>query len=133
LTDVRCDQSNLNNIYISRQKSDFRSVSNFGKLEDYLSSNGFDICFFEEMNVSEQIVKISAADLIIAPHGAGLANLVWSSEKVVIELFGRKRKPTFYLLAKSLGYEYGFLLCDEDDRGLIVDVQKLRKLINKIQ
>jgi hypothetical protein len=47
------------------------------------------------------------AECVVAPHGAGLSNLVFGERVSVIELFGARPGPhTFQWLAHSLGSRY---------------------------
>jgi capsular polysaccharide biosynthesis protein len=63
------------------------------------------------MTVAEQIEAFSTARLIVAPHGAALANLVFAgSGAAVIELFpAGYARPDYWKLANGvpgLGYHY---------------------------
>lgn len=74
-------------IYISRSKAKTRRVTNEKEIEIWLSQMGIEIVILEELDVAEQISLFKSASLVIAPHGAGLANLVHSPKgTTVIEL-----------------------------------------------
>lgn len=99
------------NIYISRSKSS-RSLLNESDLEQYLSNRGFDILHLETMSVDEQIRRVQKAKVVIAPHGAGLSNLVFMGKgsKVIEISSGEWWWPCFRRMAYSLDLNYELLL-----------------------
>ena len=62
-------------IYVSRQGSLTRSVLNHDQL--LLALKGWETVSLETMSIAEQIKIFSQASHILAPHGAGLVNLIW--------------------------------------------------------
>lgn len=65
-------------LYISRKKAGRRHLVNEEQLLPILKEYGFAPVFLEEMEVQDQIRLFSKATHVIAPHGAGLANLVFA-------------------------------------------------------
>jgi len=127
-------ESDSGRVYISRQAGTRgRKIVNFPELKAVLDNFGFDVYKFEELEVSEQISIISDADVVVGPHGAGFVNVLFGDDLTVLELLGpEKRKATFYLFSKSLGHDYGFLLCDRDGDGLRVDVSELSATLEEM-
>ncbi|MCF1435761.1 DUF563 domain-containing protein [Agrobacterium vitis] len=78
-------------LYVSRlDAGDVRRVVNEKAVCALLESRGFEIITPSELSVKEQVVAFRDAEVIVAPHGAGLANLVYCQPGVktrVIELF----------------------------------------------
>jgi capsular polysaccharide biosynthesis protein len=73
-------------IYVSRKNSK-RALPEEAQLEDLLRSQGFFIAHLESMAWTDQISLFQGADVVVAPHGAGLANLVFTNPgALVIEL-----------------------------------------------
>jgi hypothetical protein len=73
-------------IYISR-RGDARSVSGEAQLEQILNQAGFTIVSPGSLTWEEQISVFQSARIIVGPHGAGLANAVFSETGArVIEL-----------------------------------------------
>lgn len=73
-------------IYISRSKSR-RPLANEAELETLLAGAGFAIVYLEELPWIEQISLFQHARVIVGPHGAGLANLVFANPgSIVVEL-----------------------------------------------
>ena len=74
-------------IYISRTLSK-RSYINEVQIEEFMISRGIRVVYLEKLNFIDQIELLRKSRLVIAPHGAGLANLVWcSSGTTVVEIF----------------------------------------------
>lgn len=92
-----------NKIYISRKDSYTRTATNESKLITYLEKEGFSILELANLSAIEQINAFSFAKTILAPHGAGGANLLFSDDNIkVIELFYEKyREPCHINIAYS--------------------------------
>lgn len=76
-------------IYISRAHPGGigdRGVLNESELTKFLTERGFSILHLEQMSVTEQIKAFANAKLVIGPHGAGLANIIFCKQAKIIEL-----------------------------------------------
>ncbi len=74
-------------VYISRTLAANRRLVNESALIDALAALGFVSVNLETLDVETQIHIVRAADVIVAPHGAGLANIVFARpHAVVVEL-----------------------------------------------
>jgi capsular polysaccharide biosynthesis protein len=117
------NNSNSRYLYISRSKTSKRTLGNERELEIRLAAKGVEILFAENLSLSEQIQLFSSARIVIAPHGAGLSNLVWSQPGAkVLEIFPAEMFNDCYArLAMNLGLEYRYVSCDfsPDSAGLI--------------
>ncbi len=81
-------RSSFGRVYISRAGASQRRISNEEKLLPILRDYGFHVVRLEELTFGEQIGLFSNVEVIVAPNGSGLANLVFSSEgTTVIEIF----------------------------------------------
>jgi hypothetical protein len=65
-------------IYVSRRFSR-RALPDEERIEQLLESQGFRILHLESLGWREQIAAFRAARVIVAPHGAGLSNLVFTA------------------------------------------------------
>jgi hypothetical protein len=65
-------------IYVSRRKARQRPLQGESELESMLMAIGFRILCFEELSPGEQIMACRYAKGVVAPHGAGLTNLVFA-------------------------------------------------------
>lgn len=67
----------------------------------------------EAMPLAEQIALFESADVVIAQHGAALANIVWMRPgAALLEIaprIGGRRRPQFELLARGRGVRYAAL------------------------
>lgn len=73
-----------------------------------------------KVSVQDQIDHFTAAEAIIAPHGAALANLTFCSPGVrVMELFAPKYvNPCYWTIADNVpDVHYRYLVCGSDRRG----------------
>lgn len=95
-------------IYVSREGARRRRVSNEAELWAQLERRGFGKVRLEELTWVEQIEAFRGAKVIVAPHGAGLANLAFCrAGTTVVEFFNRSYvNGLFWQLAalKELDY-----------------------------
>lgn len=101
-------------IYVSRQKALQRRIVNEAEVSSYLRSLGFEEVFLEDLPFLQQVSLFASADVVFAPHGAGLAHLVLCSPRTkVIELFSKNYiGTTFWLLSSAGDLDYYYLVCD---------------------
>lgn len=99
-------------IWISRSKASGRRVVNEAEVMELLSRFGFVSRILEDLSFTEQVRLFAKARFVVAPHGAGLANMIFSDELSVVELFGSYVNPSFFTLASSLGFRYACLECE---------------------
>lgn len=93
--------------YISREKSQNSRVTEEQQrvIDPVLNDMGFEKVFLETMDIETQIALFRQAKYIIAPHGAGLANLVFASAGTKILELNRPLdgqphlRNCFYLIA----------------------------------
>ena len=95
-------------LYISRENAGRRRVLNEHELWPQLAARGFVKLRPEELSWKEQINAFAHAREVVAPHGAGLANLVFCPPGVkVVEFFHRSYvNPCFGQLAACVDADY---------------------------
>lgn len=74
-------------IFVSRRLADHRRILNEEEVSSFLGTRGFVTVEAEKLTIREQIELFSEAKTIVAPHGAGLTNMVYSEKPKIIELF----------------------------------------------
>jgi hypothetical protein len=127
------ESDNGNNIYISRANAVERRVVNEKEVVDMLSQYGFSSYRLEERTVAENVRLFANADVIVGPHGAGLTDIIFSSDATVIELFGYQsveKKPTYKKLSDIIGVDYESMQCTANSVDMIVDVDELENRVS---
>ncbi|MBC9783735.1 glycosyltransferase family 61 protein [Heliobacterium chlorum] len=111
------DKRNRPRLYISRAKASGRKIVNEDDLLKYLVPYDFRIVYLEELSFLEQVQLFSKAEIIVAPHGAGLANLVFCEPGArVLELMGPKYiNVMFWGLSSLIPLEYRYLIGEGDE------------------
>jgi hypothetical protein len=123
-------------IYISRGYDIRRKIINENELQTFLKEKGFYIIYFENLSFWEQIVYMNNAEIVIANHGAGLANILFmNSNKIVLEFlekdFAHYANPLpHWKLAAAVNVKYAYQFCRSNDTKDIKLV-KLNKATKK--
>ena len=122
-------------IYISRNKdATYRRIVNEDELLNVLNPLGFITVTMSELSVLAQMNIFSQSDVIVSPHGAAMAFMVFaSSDTTLIELNAKQPTCRHYShVAWHLEMDYYKMICKMDETGkdLIVDVDRLSKFLN---
>lgn len=113
-------------VFISRQQADDRRICNFEQIEKFLEERGFETYTLETMEFAEQIRLFASAEIVVAPHGAGLTNLLFSEGVSVLELFPENDiRPHYFYLATAMNHEYDFLVGEARGVDLEIDLHEL--------
>lgn len=96
-------------IYISRSRASFRRVLNEPEVLEILRTWGYQPVWLEDLSFAQQVGLFQQAQRIVAPHGAGLTNLVWCQPGArVLEFFPSNYQPICYwTIARQVGVDYG--------------------------
>ncbi len=102
-------------IIISRANVNQRKLVGEQRFKEYFAPLPFQIIYTEKMSYVEQVYAFRNAKLVIAPHGAGLINLIYVNNKpVVIELFPTTRKirdaGAYHQVAREMNIDYHLLV-----------------------
>ncbi|MGD1917686.1 MAG: glycosyltransferase 61 family protein [Pleurocapsa sp.] len=135
-------------IYISRAKARNRQLINEPEVNQLLTSQGFKTIFLEEMSVLEQVAVFANAEVIVAPHGSGLTNLVFCSPNTkVVELFSPNYQRTdYWMISQHLKLQHYYLLGENFEclslrnlmyqssltEDILVNVSSLKLILNHI-
>jgi capsular polysaccharide biosynthesis protein len=120
-------------------------VVNEEEVFDLLEASGFEAVVMDGRSIREQAALFASADVVVAAHGAALANLVFSRPgSVVIELMGKNTASiVFAKLSWRRGLNYQLIMGTEPappDRlwtwqrfaDTIVDVRALRSRLEQL-
>jgi len=118
-------------IWISRQViagRHMRNVTNEAAVMDALAPLGFEAYRLEDLTIPQQVELFYDAEMVVAPHGAGLANLIFGSGARVLELFpSRFVVPHYHLLAAACGHTHTWWCGDgrHRDSDLVADIPEI--------
>ena len=127
-------------VYISREQAAYRQIVNEKEVIACLENLGFRTVKLETMSVSEQASCLAAAEVVVAPHGAGLTNLVFCNPGTkVIEIFSPIYVPIcFWTISNLCELEHYYLIAELFDsetqkypghKNMRVDLNSLEKLM----
>ena len=137
------------NVYISRNRATRRRISNETELVKCLEHFDFDVVYPEELSMAEQISVFRNASVIVTPHGAGLANIIFCERATIVEIFNQNYgTSTFRLMSHLLGFDYQHIigmnpLLSESDQQRVgraelqkedieVDIVKMNECLEKV-
>ncbi len=133
LPDSVTPQPEITNVYISRSNAIERRVVNERELVDTLSQYGFTRYWPEKHSMQTNLQVFYQADIILGPHGAGLTDLIFSDDGLVIELFGSKIKGPYKRLAAITGTDYESVKCQPESTDIYVTQDQIRTIIDIVQ
>jgi capsular polysaccharide biosynthesis protein len=96
-------------LYITRRSARMRRLLNEDELLAELTPRGFEVLALEELPLLAQIEAFNHADVVVAPHGAGLTNLLFCRPgALAVELFPDLgvHSSAFRRIATHLGLPY---------------------------
>ncbi|MEM9223253.1 MAG: glycosyltransferase 61 family protein [Pseudomonadota bacterium] len=128
-------------IYLSRFASKRRRLLNERDVADMLERRGFEILEMSELSPRDQLAAVRGASVVVAPHGAALANILGASERTkVVELFSAAKGTAVYAALSLLTQSpytpvFGTPTEGEDDveerfRTWTVDVGKVEEALD---
>ncbi|MEM6451583.1 MAG: glycosyltransferase 61 family protein [Cyanobacteria bacterium P01_D01_bin.105] len=105
---------NVPDIYPQRffiSRKDTRRLLNESEIMSALNRRGISVIQPEKLSFIEQVALFARAELVVAPHGAALANLVFSPKTTsVVELFSPNYvNVCFWTIANLGGLRYSYL------------------------
>jgi hypothetical protein len=115
-------------LLVSRRDAAKRRIADESALRAALAHLDFEVIVPGTLSFAEQMAAFSSAEVIVGPHGAGLANALFMPRgSGMLELhhvdFGR---PWYKRLAETVGLRYQGLACDPDPtspRDMLVPVE----------
>lgn len=108
---ARVDRNPLPRIYISRQRAAVRRVCNEAELRPLLEQRGFKFIELESIPWVQQLVLFFNAEIIVAPHGAALANIAFCRPNALLVEIGTRAgfREFYWRLATSASLRYQFV------------------------
>ena len=98
-------------IYIHREKNKGGGISNQTELYSYLNKLNYKKVILENLTILEQAAIFKSAEIIISPHGASLANLIFCKKNTkIIELFSFNFfSPLYWNISNLLNLDYHYV------------------------
>ena len=98
-------------VFVSRREARGRRLLDEDALAPALRAAGFDLVAMEELSLSDQIALMARTETLLAPHGAGLTNMLFCPAGTRIAEIADPAypNPNFYAMATALGNEYHYL------------------------
>ena len=121
-----------NNVYISRANAIERRVVNERDVVATLREYGFEPYRLEDQTVAENAVLFNEADAVVGAHGAGLTDLIYCDDTLIVELFGSKIKDPYEELAAVVDVPYRSIQCQPDSTDMRADTESIRQSIKNI-
>ncbi|WP_414567466.1 glycosyltransferase family 61 protein [Nostoc sp. CCY 9925] len=119
-------------IFISRRKANTRRILNEEEVINTLAKMGFVPYVLEDLDFADQVRLFAQAEFIIAPHGGGVTNIIFSKNLSLIELFGQKISHFYYTVAQGLGFDYTCMFCESKNEDIIINCEDLNKIIYRM-
>lgn len=126
-------------LYINRKQVVHRKVENEKEIIEFLSSLGFYNIALESMSMFEKAELLSQAEVIVAPHGAGLTNTVFCQPGTkVIELLSPKGiNFPFWSLSNQMELDHYYLLGEGEvlpeptalSENIVVNLKSLSQIL----
>jgi hypothetical protein len=130
-------------LYVNRRDTKIRRVLNEDALESALANRGFRSVSAADFDFQEKMDLYSSAEIIVAPHGSGLANIAFCSPGThIVEIDGHHwSNPWFGDVARAMDLPYtvvrGFRTVSpawlpDIVRHLEVDVEQVVRTVDRI-
>jgi capsular polysaccharide biosynthesis protein len=127
-------------LYFSRAKAKTRRIRNEAALLAAIEPLGFEQIFLEDYPFLEQVRILQETSMIVAPHGAANASLVFCNPGTIfIEMFNPKYvNVCYWSLANQIAIKYGYVIGDGQGGGrqahedVTAPIRKLLDLIGEM-
>ena len=135
---AKSDRNLPRKIYISRRRAELRKFINEDEVAQNLEKQGYETVVLEDLSLRKQVSIFLGATHVVACHGAGLANLIFSPPGVsVLEIFpNAEGRGTYEMLSLCKEHRYSALKLNQssfihsDSR---VPVRKLMRLVRGME
>jgi hypothetical protein len=136
-SEIRIEPNGAKIIFVNRREEQGRSISNGAEIAAILDKYSIPIIENDGLSFMEQVAIFKDAEILIAVHGAGLANLTFRIDQPtgLFELFHPDAiHPHYAWMCKAFGFKYDCLVGSiVDSRGNFhIDPQHFEKKIQSI-
>jgi hypothetical protein len=119
-------------LYVTRRDAASRRVVNEDDVVAFLRGHGFEVVQPERLTLTEQAELFARAAVVVGPHGAGNANMLFSRRAMLVEFFEPGYvNGCFYSLSQALGHPYWYLLGEREAAADIrVPLDQLERVLD---
>jgi capsular polysaccharide biosynthesis protein len=118
-------------LYVSRADAPERRVANEPELLEFLQDRGFESVTLGDLPLHQQLRPFAEAEVILGPHGAGLANLCAATAATVVELHvAGQVRACYFAQANAQGLDYWYLLCEPVGGDLHADLPQVERTLD---
>lgn len=116
-------------IYISRKNANHRKIINETEIINLLKEYEYEIHYFENYSLTDQINLAYNTEFLISIHGAGLTNMLFmpaNSKVLEIRNENNTHDNCFYTLASELNLDYYYLPVEQysyKESNILADIQ----------
>lgn len=119
------------------RKESIRSIMNHDEILETLKKITPDMewLVFNDESILETVSLFSRAKVIVAPHGAGLTNMIFSKKGIKVIEFMPVKNPNicYWHLADSIGHDYRMIPVDEtEDKRLAVNLGEVQPILAEL-
>ncbi len=127
-------------VYISRARRRDGKLANEDLLWPELRAAGFEKVHMEDLDFAAQVRLMSETAVLLAPQGAGLANMIFCPEGAdIVEIADPDRPDPFgYALATAMGHRFWWLAAQPTAAGarpagtLLADIAEVKSVLRRI-
>lgn len=128
-------QKKLKKIWISRETAR-RKVSNKDQIDKILEKHNFTNCILEDFSLKDKVELFQNAEVIAGSHGSGITNMIFMKKNTSVVDIRDPRdnvKNAFFTLASEFDLNYYYMERDVSIDQIIIDPNKLDKLLSSIK
>jgi Glycosyltransferase 61 len=121
-------------IFLSRRDAKIRFITNEQAIFQELEPLGFEWVCPGSLSFLEQVQLFAEAEMIVGPHGAGFANIVFApATSGFVEVFGSDHFSDCYSqIARVRNTPYGIVVGEPDGLGIRVNPARLKETLNLV-
>jgi capsular polysaccharide biosynthesis protein len=129
--DPENDTSSPNIIFINRKDAPTRRVLNRESVLSELTEYNITSVAMSNLPFQKQVFLMKGTDVIVAPHGAGLLNMLWATDAAIVEIFGSHATAGNMSLANNIGHQYFCVNATAEGRDIRVDPKIVRNTVDQ--
>lgn len=121
-------------IYVSRKNFPERKLDNEEDLEEFLKKCGYEIVYFENMSIIDQIKTVKESKAIIILNGSSAVNCMFANPGTEVLVFNNNAAiiGLYKKASEQYNIDYNLIEMPNNDAHWIIDYLKLNKIIKPL-